>query len=189
MANTIEDKTFTSLAVADLKAAGTYENCTFKACLWPKAYLNGFIFIDCVFEECDLTQADIGNSGLQNAVFKNCRLNEVNFSKGLDFLFAVNFEGCVLDHAVFHRKKNKKANFTDCSLREADFSDTDLTDAKFVNCDLHRAAFSQTILRNADLRTSYNFTIDPDDNVVKNARFSVHGLPGLLEKYSLRITG
>ena len=47
--------------------------------------------------------------------------------------------------------------------------------------------FSQTILKNADLSTSYNFIIDPDSNNIKNAKFSVHGLAGLLAKYDIKI--
>jgi fluoroquinolone resistance protein len=111
----------------------------------------------------------------------------VNFSKSKDFLFELHFEGCILDNAVFYKKKNKKATFTDCSMEETDLTEADLTDACFVNCNLHRAFFSNTILKNADLRTSYNFTIDPDINNLKKTRFSLHGLPGLLSKYDIKV--
>jgi uncharacterized protein YjbI with pentapeptide repeats len=74
-------------------------------------------------------------------------------------------------------------------MMETDFTEADMTDAHFHNCNLDRAFFSRTILKNADFRSSYNFTIDPDNNNLKKARFSVQGLPGLLAKYDIRIEG
>ena len=52
---------------------------------------------------------------------------------------------------------------------------------------MQRAFFDHTILKNADLSTSYNFIIDPDNNDINKAKFSVHGLAGLLAKYDIVI--
>lgn len=189
MQSICEDQTFTKLPAAHLKAAQTYEHCKFISCDFSNAYLDGLVFIDCTFEDCNLLLASVGATGFQNVVFKRCKLSGVNFGKGRDFLFEVNFEGCILDNAIFYQKKNKKGKFTDCSMIETDLTEADLTEAKFINCNLHRAFFSRTILKGADLRSSYNFSIDPDDNTVKKAQFSLHGLPGLLGKYDIKIEG
>jgi uncharacterized protein YjbI with pentapeptide repeats len=187
---TIEDKTISRATFEDIKGSNlTYENCTFEACNFGGAFLDGLIFIDCTFIDCNLALAGVSNTGLQNIRFKSCKLSGVNFAKARDFLFEVHFEGCNLDNAVFYQKKNKKAWFNDCSMIETDLTAADLTEAKFNNCNLHRAFFSNTILKGADFRTSYNFTIDPDDNQIKKAMFSVHGLPGLLAKYDIKIQG
>jgi len=99
----------------------------------------------------------------------------------------MHFESCILDNAIFFKKKNKKAVFKDCSMIETDFTEADLSDAKFENCNLHRAFFERTILKSADFSTAYNFIIDPDNNDIKKAKFSAQGLPGLLAKYDIRI--
>jgi len=70
---------------------------------------------------------------------------------------------------------------------ETDFTKADLTDTTFGNCNLSRAFFDGTVLKNADLSSSYNFIIDPDNNDIKKAKFSVQGLPGLLVKYGIRV--
>ena len=70
---------------------------------------------------------------------------------------------------------------------ETDLTEADLTEAKFENCNLNRAFFEHTILRGADIRTSYNFIIDPDNNDIKKAKFSMHGLQGLLAKYDIKV--
>ncbi|HAL81828.1 MAG TPA: hypothetical protein DCO83_05995 [Mucilaginibacter sp.] len=131
----------------------------------------------------------LSDTGLQDIQFKDCKLSGADFSKSCDFLFEVNFTNCILDNAIFYKKKNKGAKFTDCSMVETDFTWADLSDVQFNNCNLNRAFFNRTILKNADFRTAYNFIIDPDINTLKKAKFSVHGLPGLLAKYDIRIEG
>jgi hypothetical protein len=42
-------------------------------------------------------------------------------------------------------------------------------------------------LKKADLRTAYNYHIDPESNKLKKAKFSLQGLPGLLDKYGIDI--
>jgi len=44
-----------------------------------------------------------------------------------------------------------------------------------------------TILENADLRSAYNFSINPTTNRIKGARFSSSGLAGLLDIFLLNI--
>jgi hypothetical protein len=44
------------------------------------------------------------------------------------------------------------------------------------------------VLEKADLRTSFNYLIDPEVNKMRKAKFSIDGLPGLLGKYELEIT-
>jgi len=186
----IEDQTFTKATTDQIKGNNlTYDHCQFIGCDLNNAFLDTLIFIDCTFKDCNLHLAQVNNTGWQNITFKQCKLSGVNFSKSHDFLFEVHFEGCILDNAIFYKKKNKRGIFTDCSMIETDLTEADLTEAKFNNCNLNRAFFSRTILKGADLRSSYNFNIDPDENIIKKAVFSLHGLPGLLGKYDIKING
>jgi fluoroquinolone resistance protein len=75
--------------------------------------------------------------------------------------------------------------FKDCSMKEVDFVEADLTGASFRNCDLGRAVFSRTNLQKADFRTAFNFSIDPEKNKLKKARFSLQNVTGLLGKYGI----
>jgi uncharacterized protein YjbI with pentapeptide repeats len=185
-----EDQTFIKLTAGDpVLAARQFEYCKFINCDLSGADLSNILFIECTFENCNLSQANMSGTGLQSIRFKNCKLNGVNFSRSLDFLMEMHFDGCILDNAVFYKKKNKKAVFKDCSMVETDLAEADLSGCRFDNCNMQRAAFDQTTLKNADLSTSFNFIIDPDNNDLKKTKFSVHGLPGLLVKYGLDIKG
>jgi uncharacterized protein YjbI with pentapeptide repeats len=72
-------------------------------------------------------------------------------------------------------------------MEEVDLSDSDLSSCLFENCNLNRAVFENTILDKADLRTAYNFSIDPEKNRLKKTKFSLRGTPGLLDKYDIEI--
>ncbi len=81
--------------------------------------------------------------------------------------------------------KIRKTLFKDCSVKEVDFSETDLADSSFINCDLTRSFFQHSILEKADFRSALNYSIDPELNRIKKARFAVSGVAGLLDKYQI----
>ena len=99
-----------------------------------------------------------------------------------------NFENCQLNHSSFNALKLKKTLFTGSQLREVDFAACDLTEAVFDECDLLNATFARTLLEKADFRTARNFSIDPELNRIKKAKFSITGLGGLLAKYDIVIS-
>jgi uncharacterized protein YjbI with pentapeptide repeats len=72
-------------------------------------------------------------------------------------------------------------------LQETDFTETDLSASLFDNCDLQRAIFHKTMLEKTDFCTSFHFSIDPENNRIKKARFSIIGVVGLLDKYGIEI--
>jgi uncharacterized protein YjbI with pentapeptide repeats len=65
---------------------------------------------------------------------------------------------------------------------------TDLTEAVFDDCDLQRAIFVNTNIEKTDFRTAFNYSIDLELNRIKKAKFSAHGISGLLDKYDIEIT-
>jgi uncharacterized protein YjbI with pentapeptide repeats len=62
-----------------------------------------------------------------------------------------------------------------------------LEKAIFYNCDLSGSIFYNTDLRAANFKSSYNFSIDPEENRLTGATFARDNLSGLLEKYRLKI--
>ena len=92
-----------------------------------------------------------------------------------------------LDHSSFYRTKIKKTNFKNSVIKDADFTECDLTGSDFQNCDLAGAVFDNTTLEKADLRTSVNYSIDPENNRIRKAKFSISEISGLLDKYDIEI--
>jgi len=100
---------------------------------------------------------------------------------------AVQFENCNLKLSSFYDLALKKTIFNNCDLQEADFTQADFTASSFNNCDLGLVVFAQTVLEKADLRTAYNYNIDPELNRIRKARFSTSGLAGLLRRYDIDV--
>jgi uncharacterized protein YjbI with pentapeptide repeats len=111
----------------------------------------------------------------------------LHFEDCSDFLFAVHFDKCILNLSSFFKQKLKKTKFKECSLHEVDFTEADLGNASFDNCDLAGAKFEKSNLEKADLSTSFNYSIDPELNRIKKAKFSIAGITGLLDKYDIEI--
>ncbi len=155
-----------------------FTNCTFSN-------LAGITFIDCVFQDCNLSNATVANARFSDVIFINCKLTGINFSESKDFGFSIQLDNCILDYAIFERKKPVKSTFSNCKIHGADFTQADLSKCKFHNCDFWDAIFANTNVAGVDFTTSKNFTIDPTINNVKKAKFLSSDLVGLLTRFDI----
>jgi uncharacterized protein YjbI with pentapeptide repeats len=112
----------------------------------------------------------------------------IHFDYVNPFGLEMSFENCQLNHTIFYQLKLKGTKFNSCNLYEVDFSECDLSEVSFEKCDLNGAIFEQTRLVSADFSSATNFTINPNLNNIKNAKFSLDGLPGLLIIYGIQIS-
>ncbi len=188
MNDLIIDKEFKNINFLDvIFEKAEYDNCLFLNCNFSTVNLSDVIFSDCTFVSCDFSMAKTTNTSFKTATFKECKLLGLHFNECNNFLLAFYFENCILNFSSFSRLKLKKTIFNNCSLNEVDFSETNLMNAIFNNCNLSGAIFNNSNLENVDFRTSSNFSIDPTNNQIKKAKFSLLGSIGLLNKYDIII--
>ncbi len=164
-----------------------FENVHFISCNFHQANASNIDFIDCIFEDCNLSLMVVNNTGFKNINFVNSKLTGINFSTCNNFLFQVSFTGCNLKLTNFEKTKLTETLFENCNLTESYFAETNLEKAIFENCNLNLSIFSYTNLKSSDFSTSYNYTINPDENSIKKAKFSLIGLPGLLSNFGIEI--
>lgn len=162
-----------------------FDACVFKNLDFTTTNFLGCDFTNCTFDNCNFSMVKFGLIGFDKVLFLNCKMIGADFSHTKDFLFAANFTNCILDYAAFMKKKNRKCHFNNCSLKGADFSEADLTSAIFERCDLSAAVFMRSILNEANFVSSINFTIDPEKNMLRKAKFAADGLVGLLTNYGI----
>lgn len=166
---------------------GEYENCTFVNCDLSESDFNGFKFIDCSFEGCNLSMIKPTHAAFQEVTFKDSKMLGIRFDTASGFGLSFSFENCRLDHSSFFRLKLRKVRFRNCDMEGVDFGEADLTEALFESTKLVQAIFDNTILEKADLRTASGFSIDPERNKLKKARFSQTNIAGLLDKYQIQV--
>lgn len=184
----IEDKTFNKVDFSQKPLAkGEYEQCSFIDCDFSNADFTERIFIDCTFSNCKLDMVILAHAALRGVKFKDSKMLGWHFQNLNQFGLAVQFDNCILNHSSFFKTKLKKTTFKNCSLHEVDFSDCDLSGAVFDNCDLANATFDNTIIEKASFITSFNYSIHPESNKIKKAKFSQSGIAGLLNRYDIVI--
>jgi len=166
---------------------GEYENCKFSNCNFANSTVSECIFSTCEFKNCNLSLVNLNKTALRYVAFIDCKLTGLQFQTCNDFLFAVRFENCIINLASFYNLKIKKTTFKNSRLHEVDFAEADLSSSIFDGCDLSRAIFDNTDLSASDFRTAFNYSIDPERNKIKKAKFSLSGVMGLLEKYEILI--
>lgn len=184
----IEDTNFKTQNYSEkLLPKDEYELCVFDNCTFSNSDISNITFRECEFISCDLSLTNIKHTIFNDVKFINCKLLGLHFNDCDDLFMSINFDGCNLELSVFYKLDLKKTSFKDCKLNSVDFTETNLSNAIFEHCDLKNAIFHQTILKQVDFRTSFNFSIDPEYNNIKKAKFSKNNLAGLLVKHQLKI--
>jgi len=168
-------------------ATGEYENCTFRNCLFAGFDFTEFIFTECEFQDCDFSMAKLKSASFRDVKFIRCKLLGLRFDECNPRLLSFSFQGCILNYSSFYKLKMKGIIFNECKLQEVEFAEADLTNARFHHCDLTRATFENTVLMGTDFRTANNYSLDPEKNRIKMAKFSLAGVAGLLDKYHIVI--
>lgn len=184
----IEEKNFENIDFSETALPdGDYENCSFVNCNFSNTDLSKICFSECDFKGCNVSMAKLTKTAFKDIKFIDCKLLGLHFEHCDNFLFAVDFENCNLNLSCFYKLKLRKTRFKNAVLGEVDFTETDLSGSHFDNCDLTGAIFENTILEKTDFRTSFNYSIDPELNKIKKAKFSIQGIIGLLDKYDIEI--
>jgi fluoroquinolone resistance protein len=184
-----DSEVFDNLNFTAQKVSGEeFESCTFNNCIFSDSSLNWNRYFDCEFKNCNLSMARFNNCQFRNVQFTDCKLLGVNFSGSTEPLVSLKFVNCIIDFCTFSGKKMQKTIFRNLSAKSVDFAGADLALSSFLNCDLQNSVFNKSNLTGADFSTSFNIIIDPELNSIRNAKFSIDSLPGLLLKYNLEIT-
>ncbi|MEP6263055.1 MAG: pentapeptide repeat-containing protein [Gillisia sp.] len=166
---------------------GEYDSCDFIDCNFSRGNLGAYTFVETTFENCDFSLSHFQGTSFRDVNFINCKLMGLRFDICDPFLLSFHFKDCTLDFSSFYKLKIKGTRYINCKMRETDFTETNLSNSVFEHCDLNGAMFSNTILLKADLSTAENFSLDPEENIIKGARFSEGNIAGLLGRYKIII--
>lgn len=169
--------------------SGEYRNCTFNHCDFSSADFTDYLFSDSEFTGCNFSLCKLTRTGFREVRFKGCKLLGLHWEDCISLIYNLSFDRCTLDFSSFYNLNLRETVFSHSSLKEADFTDADLSHAVFDSCDLDRTVFYHSNLEKADFRSARFFTIDPEHNRIRRAKFSSGGLPGLLKKFDLEIDG
>lgn len=190
MNNYFESEEYSKIDFTNIKTKikkGEYDNCTFKNCNFEGIHASNIQFLECEFIDCNFSNTIVKDSAFKDVLFVNCKMIGVKFNECDPFLLQFGFKDCQLSFSSFYQLKITNTKFVNCNLQEVDFTETTLINSFFDNCDLKSAIFDRTNLEKSDFRTAFNFEINPEENKLKNAKFSRNTIEGLLFKFSVKI--
>lgn len=171
------------LAQAHIDSA-EFHDCVFSRCRLVEAVLHRCRFVGCTFQRCDLSLAQVPETAFFSTRFEHCSLVGIDWTQSawgsvglgdpLDF-----FESAI-SHSTFIGLALQGIQIKDCVAHDVDFREADLARADFSGTDLAESLFLQTNLAQADLSRARNYRIDPAQNVLSGARFSLPEAMSLL---------
>ena len=174
------------------------DSSEFHECEFASSVLTGSEFRACRFVECTFWQCDLSLVGLPHTTFSACRFEDsklvgINWTEAswpeTRLWVPVGFARCVVSHSTFMGLNLAGVRFSDCVAQDVDFRDSDLSRADFGGTDLSKSLFVNTDLTEADLSSARNYRIDPRENTIVNAKFSLPEAISLLDGLGVELTG
>ena len=132
--------------------------------------LTRWIFEDCRFTHCDLSNVKLDDVVLQNCHFDDCRLLGIDWRRAKALNLELSFTQCQLSLSNFSGMalKGMVLKSSDCS--DVDFTQANLENANFENSTLAGALFDRTRLNSADLSGASEVLIDTKYNAVRGLK-------------------
>lgn len=167
--------------------AWEYDGCTFVNCNFFESNISNTTMRNCTFQNCDLSLVKTSWSTFDMVQFIDCKMVGFRLDLCSAFLLWVSFENCILKYAQFLNLPLKETKFIKCDLQEVDLTGANLWSCIFDGCNFLGAIFQRTNLEKADMSSSFNYIIDPENNTITKAKFSYTWIAGLLTKYDIEI--
>ena len=166
-----------------------FSQCSFTKCQFLNCQFKNCAFIDYAFTHCDISSLKVTGSRFITSRFEECKAIGIDWTKSSAFSLSLAFNKSVLDYSLFHRLEIADLQITDCRMREADFEDALIAKAHFEGSELMGTKFWHTDLRGANFAGAKGYAIDPRENKIKGATFSLPDALVLLELLEVKIEG
>jgi uncharacterized protein YjbI with pentapeptide repeats len=187
------DQVFKELQLDGIQILSSeFFDCVFSDCSFAKSVFQKCRFVNCAFQGCDLSLAQVPQSIFSSARFEDSKIIGINWAQA-DWPIAglgkpIIFIKTAISHCTFIGLSLKGIQVKECVAVDVDFREADLSQADFAGTDLSKSMFSNTNLSEADLSQTRNYLIDPAQNVLKGAKFSLPEAMSLLYNMDIILT-
>ena len=169
-----------------------FYDCAFNRCFFVESVFRNCRFVNCVFQQCDLSLVQVPDSTFSETRFEDSKVVGVNWTQAdwstTRLRNPIGFFGCAISHSTFIGLSLREIQIRDCVAADVDFREADLSRADFAGTDLSRSLFSSTNLAEADLSCARNYDMDPGQNVLRQAKFSLPEAMSLLYGLDIVLT-
>lgn len=163
-----------------------FENCSFIGCDLKLVNFSHSRLIDCIFKECDLSNLNFANARIRGTQFSDCKMLGLKWVE-LDDLTNPSFHSCNLSYGNFTGLKLRKNSFINCLFEEVDFTQADLSECNFSESNFLNARFLNTNIIKSNFSGTIHYQIDPTQNMIRGAKFSLPEAMRLLSSFGIII--
>ena len=172
------DQTFVGLAASGSKITDSqFSECVFEQCEIREAQIRGCRFTNCVFRDSDLSLTDLTSTRFWNCEFQRTKITGVDWTRAswaqIGGESPVRFSECIVDYSVFMGLTLRRLQLIRSQARGVEFSEADLSESDFTGTDLSGAIFRLDNLTRANFQHATNYEINLKLNTITQARFSV----------------
>lgn len=188
------DTQFGDLKLDSLEISNkVFENCRFCKVSLSESKLSNCRFVDCEFDQCNLSTAEFKNSSFSEVIFENCKMIGINWTKLkwplVNLASPLKFYRCNLSHSSFYELALTELVMEECKANEVDLRGGDFSEASFILTDFAGSQFMHTKLRGADFSEAFNYVIDPVENTITKAKFTMPDAMNLLVSFDIEVDG
>ncbi|MCP4538472.1 MAG: pentapeptide repeat-containing protein [Chloroflexi bacterium] len=168
----------------DQLVSSQFYDCEFVQCSFTESEFRNCRFVNCVFRQCDLSLVRVPGSTFSATRFEESKAVGVNWTQadwpatGLGD--PLGFIKSAISHSTFIGLRLKGIQIKDCIAIDVDFREANLSQADLAGTDLYGSRFGNTDLTKADLSHARNYHINPGQNVLSQAKFSLPEAMSLL---------
>lgn len=187
------DQTFKEVHLdGEQLVSSEFYDCTFVRCSFAGCTFRTCRFVNCTFQQCDLSLIQVPESTFSGTRFEDSKVIGVDWTQAdwaaVGLGDPIGFFKCAISHSTFIGLSLKELQIKDCIATDVDFREADLTRADFAGTDLSESLFSKTNLTEADLSSARNYHIPPEQNILKQAKFSLPEAMALLYSMDIVLT-
>ncbi len=168
------DESFDALDCSDKSLNNTrFYDCRFSNCDFSGSDLTDCQFLDCEFENCNFSNTRVDQVTFNEGIFLDSKLQGIPFNRCKTFVIALGFTRCQILMCDFSELQLPDTNFNECQINDCDFVKSELAGADFSGSDLKGSIFQQTDLSGCNFLEAKNYAMDPWENKLANAKFSL----------------
>lgn len=125
-----------------------WNGSVFKNIDFSSQQLKNIDIIDCIFDSCDLSNLEIGNTFLR-CEFKNCKL--IGFNIDQASCKNIYFDNCILDFSLISDSVLEKVKIENSSMIDARMYNLTFKELELIDSNLSNLEIINTKLKNIDL--------------------------------------
>ena len=192
--NEFLEQSFSSLSCPSITVEDKiFEGCRFINVNIPESQFIRCKFIDCEFSNCNLSAVQFKSSSFSNITFFESKATGINWTMlnwpHIRLSSPFQFYNSIISHSSFYDLELQELVIEACIAHDVDFREADLRRANFKLTDFEKSQFIHTNLSAADFTEAHSYSIDPTQNDIKKAKFSLPDAIHLLDGFDIKITG